>query len=562
MDEARVRTLTGLLRRRGIIRQAYEEYGGVTGLYDYGPVGGRLLRRVQDSWREHFLSLGDIIEIDTPTLTPHAVLEASGHVGAFADHASECSSCGSIERSDHLLEGIVSNPDALSGEQLDSAIAENKVRCPNCGHETWGAARPLNLMFATTIGAMRGGRSAFMRPETAQGMFTSFPTILRHFREQLPFGAIQIGKGYRNEISPRQGIIRLREFNMAELEYFIDGESSPLNELSDTLQVTLLPDPINGSEPVQNTIRAAVDDGTIRHATVGWFMQKSAEWLLSIGVDGNRMRFRQHEGDEMAHYATDCWDLELHGSYGWIECVGVAHRGCYDLLAHERATGGGEFRAWRQLEEPIEIDRDELVPIGSEIGPRFREKAGAVKTAIEALDSPKDTPFELLLEDGTSVTIEEEMVQIRRVQKTITGEWHTPHVIEPAFGLDRIIWHLLDHSLDITEKEGDPYSILRIHPSIAAFDCVVLPLHTKGEMVDYAERIMSIIHSTKGLHGYIDAFGKSIGRRYARADEIGVPWAITIDGQSLQDETVTLRRRDDQSQTRVEVGVLIEALTS
>ena len=220
----RLDRLSSMLRRRGFILPAFEIHGGVSGLYDFGPIGGRLRRRVKNQWLQHWAALGNVVEIDSPTLTPEPVLVASGHVGEFNDYMSECKACASIYRSDHLLEQHHPNPDALDSESLDQFLSQHQILCPGCNQHDWVPARPMNLMFSTKIGAMKGGRTGYMRPETAQGMFMLFPALYRHFRNRLPFGAMQSGKGYRNEISPRQGMIRLREFNMAELEYFIDPE--------------------------------------------------------------------------------------------------------------------------------------------------------------------------------------------------------------------------------------------------------------------------------------------------------------------------------------------------
>ena len=550
----RVNSLLSLLKRRGLIFPAFSIHGGVAGLFDYGPVGGRLLRKVQNQWREHWLSKGNIVEIDSPTITPHSVLEASGHVGAFNDHASECASCNAIFRSDHLVENLHPNPDSLQGDELDSIISNNEVSCPTCSGIKWLPSRPMNLMFPTRIGATGGGRLAYMRPETAQGMFLTYPMIQRHFRNKLPFGAIQIGKGYRNEISPRQGMIRQREFNMAELEYFIDPEIPTNHDLSawDNIHFQLIPDPKgNNSETIQITINDALEANIVRHPTVAAFMAETYDFLISIGADATKIRFRQHESDEMAHYATDCWDLEMFGSYGWIECVGIAHRGCYDLGAHEEATNSNELRAWREFAEPIEVDKMVTSPIGSVVGPTFRDQAGNVSEALLNLENPPDKfPFDLELSDGKIVTIEEEMVEIKQIQDTIRGEWFLPHVVEPAFGLDRIIWHVLDHAYEMTEKEGDEYLILHLTENVAPYELVVLPLFEKDGMAELAEQIRTKLLSFRGINVYYDG-SKSIGRRYARADEIGVPWAITIDHTSIDDGTVTIRRRDDQTQIRI-----------
>lgn len=562
-DGDRVNSLMSMLKRRGIIFPAFSIHGGIAGLFDYGPVGGRLLRKVQQQWREHWLSKGNIVEIDSPTITPESVLQASGHVSAFNDHASECNSCNAIFRSDHLVEEYHQNPDSLSGAELDSILSANTVSCPSCNNADWANSRPMNLMFSTKIGATRGGRQAYMRPETAQGMFLTFPMIQRHFRNRLPYGAIQIGKGYRNEISPRQGMIRQREFNMAELEYFIDPNVDATHDLSkwNGIDFQLIPDPENGEQKTINLdIGTALTKNIVRHPTVAMFMAETFDFLTNIGADPAKIRFRQHESDEMAHYASDCWDLEMHGSYGWIECVGIAHRGCYDLGAHEEATGTKELRAWRDFDEPIEVDKEVVSAIGSVVGPAFRQQAGQVTEALSKLETiPTTSPFELTLNDGNVVTIDDSMVEIVRIQETIRGEWFLPHVVEPAFGLDRIIWHLLDHGYEMTSKEGEEYLILHLSESVAPYEVVVLPLFEKDGMEEIGKELQSKLLEINGIGAYYDGT-RSIGRRYARADEIGVPWAVTVDYESLEDGTVTVRRRDDQSQIRISTDDLIRHL--
>ncbi len=566
VDEERVRTLMSSLKKRGVVYPAFEIYGGVAGLFDYGPVGARILRLVKEKWLEHWLSLGNIVEIDSPTITPISVLQASGHVGAFNDHAVQCALCNSVFRADHLLENVITNPDSLSSVELDEAISAHNISCPNCSKSNWHNATPMNLMFSTNVGPVGEGRQAFLRPETAQGMFTNFGTLYRHFRQRLPFGAVQIGKGYRNEISPRQGMIRQREFNMAELEFFIDPEAPVhINDLmKSTIDMHLIPDPGNDEQLIiQMSIASAIEKGIVRHPIVGKFMLQTYELLTQLGIDSERIRFRQHEQDEMAHYASDCWDCEIHGSYGWIECVGIAHRGCYDLQAHTDSSSSNDLKAWREFEEPITIDEIRWVPIQAKIGPSFRENAKAVIQALEDLEQvPESLPFELKLHNGNSVTIEEGMVESRRINQTIKGEWFTPHVIEPAFGIDRILWHILDHSFDRTEKEGEIYDILRLNEEVAPYNVVVLPLFNKDGMPEMANEIYNQLCSMKGIVPTIDAFGKSIGRRYARADEIGIPWAITVDPESISDRTVTVRRRDDQKQIRIDIEELCQSISS
>ncbi len=552
-ENGRLDRLTSMLRRRGIILPAFEIHGGVAGLYDFGPIGGRLRRRLVDTWLEHWTSHGDIVEIDSPTITPESVLVASGHVGEFNDYMSECSACNGAFRSDHLVDNFHPNPDILSPDELNQLIEKHSIQCPTCGAVDWNDARPMNLMFDTRIGAMKGGRTAYMRPETAQGMFMLYPALYRHFRNRLPFGAIQTGKGYRNEISPRQGMIRLREFNMAELEYFIDPEDAASHDFTrwSEIQFHLVPDPEFGP-PVQISPGDASNQSLIRHPTVAWFMARTWDFLVSVGIDPDKIRFRQHEGTEMAHYASDCWDAEIHGSYGWIECVGIAHRGCYDLAAHEKATGDKNLRAWRPYDEPKSVDKTVLSGIGSIIGPTFRDKAGAVHEALGKIEAPgPNGPFQLILDDGTTVNIESRMYEEKHIQTTEHGEWFLPHVVEPAFGIDRILWHILDHAFDESGKQdSDPYTVLRLNPQIAPIDVAILPLMEKDGLGDMAMEIHQDICSVRHLSSYYDGSG-SIGRRYARADEVGVPWAITVDHESLKDGTVTIRRRDDGAQIRI-----------
>ena len=543
---------------------SFEIYGGVSGLVDYGPVGATIKRRVVNSWIEHWGKVPNVVEIDSPTITPESVLVASGHVGEFNDKMSECKSCGGVFRSDHLLDGLHENPDTLDSSELDELILKRGVKCPSCDSQDWLDASSMSLMFQTSIGAMGGSRTAFMRPETAQGMFMLYPALYRHFRQRLPFGAMQTGKGYRNEISPRQGMIRLREFNMAELEYFIDPEEPPAVDLSRwERRIHMLPDP-DGPHPseVEVTIEEAFESGIVKHPTVAWFLAMTMHFLEDVGVEPSKVRFRQHASSEMAHYASDCWDCELSGEHGWIEVVGIANRTCHDLESHEKGSKSGLLKGWRSFENPVKESRGVLKPDGAVIGPAFRERASDVSAALSELkDLPERIPFTLSLADGTTVEIEEGMVTRVLEESTVSGEYFTPHVIEPAFGIDRIIWHILDHNYLESEKDGDEYTILTLEPSLAPYDVVVLPLFAKNGMDMMAREVLERITSISGIIAEIDT-SRSIGRRYARADEIGVPWAVTIDHQSLDDATVTVRRRDDQKQIRVDLDALIESINS
>ena len=552
-DTSRLERLSGILKRRGILLPAFEIHGGAKGLYDFGPVGGRLRNKVNQTWLNHWLSLGNIVEISCPTVTPYAVLEASGHVGEFSDFMTVCGSCEEASRADTLLESFHANPDTLTKDELQSVLNQSQPPCPACQAVEWTEITAQNLMFNTTIGAGSSGRPGFLRPETAQGMFTSFPSLYRHNRERLPFGAIQVGKGYRNEISPRQGMIRLREFNMAELEYFINPLEDAAHDFTPWSEqlISLIAD---GQGEIQMSFKDAVEQNVIRHATVGYFMAQTFDFLAKVGIDSQRLRFRQHEADEMAHYASDCWDAEILGSYGWVECVGIAHRGCYDLESHENATGR-TLRARREFSQPKVIETDGWTIDGAKAGPAFRALAGAVKTAVEVLPASTSFPHLLTLPNGEQVTVETEHVKRDQRTETITGEWYIPHVVEPAFGIDRIIWHILDHAYDETEKDGEQYTVMRLSEQVAPVDYCVFPLFEKDGMGELAQSIHKTLCSKPDLVSMYDSSG-SIGRRYARADEIGVPKCITVDHQSLEDKTVTIRDRDSGNQHRVHIDSL------
>ncbi len=562
-DEGRLERMSAMLRRRGVVLPAFDIYGGVSGLIDYGPVGASIRRRLTQKWVDHWLSHGDIVEIDSPTITPEAVLVASGHVGEFNDLMTECKGCGSVFRADHLVEHLHPNADSLNSDEIDKLLSTG-IECPSCSESAWTSAQPMNLMFSTKIGAMSAGRTAYMRPETAQGMFMLYPALYRHFRQKLPFGAIQTGKGYRNEISPRQGMIRLREFNMAELEYFIDPENPPIVDLNRRTEiVSLVPDPDGPhAGELRMSFGAALDAGIVRHPTVAWFLARTWDFLVEVGINPGKIRFRQHASTEMAHYAEDCWDCEIHGEHGWIECVGIANRTCHDLESHEAHSNTKSLRAWRQFDQPRSQTLDRLVPNGAVIGPTFRGEAGAVVAALEALtELPDSLPFELTLANGNSVSIDETMVERRIETVNVSGEWFTPHVIEPAFGIDRIIWHVLDHAYEEAEKEGEAYAYLRLSEGISNVDCVVLPLFDKDGMPELAREITSAINALPHSRADMDS-SKSIGRRYARADEIGIPWALTVDHTSLEDGSVTVRRRDDQLQVRAFVDEILARMTN
>jgi len=532
-----------LARRRGILWPSFEVHGKVAGFYDYGPAGTAIKRNVIEVWRRTFVVDGGLLEIDTPSVTPFEVFEASGHVKEFTDLMAKCGSCGSFQKVEGLLDGIHPNPGTLTEDDVGAVLAS--VECPDCGAIEWSASE-FNLMFSTAIGP-EAGRKGFLRPETAQGIFVNFSLLYRLARERMPFGVAQVGRGYRNEISPRQGPLRLREFNMAEIEFFVDPEESAYPPLADQLDVTFNLVPA-GSEPVVMTAGEAIAKGLVCSEHLMFFMARTATFLDTIGIDRGRLRFRQHEENEMAHYAADCWDAEIETSYGWIEVVGIADRSAYDLQAHMDHTGK-ELKAMRRLDEPVEKRVRKVVPVMRVLGRTFRSDAGIVADALGSSD-PDSADGTITIEvDGRTFEVPPDCYEVSDTVETVNVERFVPRVIEPSFGIDRIIYSALEHAYREEERDGESFTVLSLAPVIAPWKFGVFPLVSDDRIVDMAIDIDAALRCA-GIDTVYDAAG-SIGRRYARMDEIGTPFCITVDHDSLEDASVTIRSRDDRTQVRV-----------
>ena len=322
-----------LAKRRGILQPAYEPYGGVAGFLDYGPVGVRLRRKITELWREHFVLGFGALEIDSALIGPEPLFQASGHLSEFDDLLVECLECNKLYRADLLVEG----EDTLDRRVLANAVAGKK--CESCGGK-FDVPRPFNLMFSTSLGA---GRSTpgYLRPETAQGIFQAFPWLLRQNRGKLPLAAAQVGRAFRNEIAPRQGPLRLREFTQLELEhFFLPGAEPEIPKRLAKMEVRLVP--VNdgaGTETIADLVKKEV----IGSPLVASYIACAWKFITTCGVPAGKLRFRQHGKHEMAHYSNECWDGEVETSTGWVEVVGIAHRSDYDLKAHGKASSR-EFR--------------------------------------------------------------------------------------------------------------------------------------------------------------------------------------------------------------------------
>ncbi len=551
--------LLGLCKRRGFIWPSFEIYGGVAGMFDYGPLGCALRNNIVDVWRAIYKGREGFVEIDSETVNPREVFKASGHVDEFADLITYCTKCQAPFRADHLVKEFYDNPDVLSPAELDQAFIDHNVKCPECGGDL-GKVEEFNLMFKTNIGP-GSARIGYLRPETAQGIFVNFNNLYRYNREKLPLGVIQTGRGYRNEIAPRQGMIRMREFNMMEVELFVDPEDKdwPRFPKIENETITLVPN--TTCEPVTMTIKEAVDKGIIANRVLAYFVNTTKQFLIRLGIDPARLRFRQHLKDEMAHYAADCWDAEVLLSYGWMEITGIADRGCWDLSRHAQFSGA-ELTHFKKFDEPVEEEKDKVKANHRLLGPRFKAKAKDVAAAIESKEPSDIRDGKLTVTvDGETMELESELFEVVRVKEKVAGKRVIPHVIEPSCGLDRIFYSVLEHAYSYDEKED--YTVLRIRPEVAPIKVGVFPLMEKDGLDDLAREIYEELQMS-GLNSLYDGAG-TIGKRYARMDEVGTPYCITVDYEALEGDTkgtVTIRDRDSKAQKRIAVADIEKVIRS
>jgi glycyl-tRNA synthetase len=433
-QEVTLDEIVALCKRRGFIFQASEIYGGIANTYDYGHYGVLLKNNVKGEWwRAMLQERDDIVAIDSAIIQNPRVWEASGHLEGFTDPLVQClGECKRRWREDDLRE----------------AQPEGELKCPQCGGDL-SEPRRFNLMFETYLGPVQDDAAkAYLRPETAQGIFINFKNVLQFSRRKPPFGIAQIGKSFRNEITPGNFIFRTREFEQMEMEFFIPPSQA---------------------------------DAWHRR-----WMEIRMNWYVELGIRPDRLRLREHGADELSHYSLATSDVEYLFPIGWSELEGIANRGDYDLTQHSKFSG---------------------------------EK-------LEYFDQE-------------------------------SGESYVPHVVEPAAGVDRSLLAFMVDAYETEEVEGRKRTVLRLHPRLAPVKVAVLPLVSKAGMPEKARALY------EELRGRLPAEydeGGSIGRRYRRQDEIGTPWGITVDGQTMEDDTVTLRDRDSLEQVRVPVEGLGDEL--
>ncbi len=482
-------------KKKGFVFPSSEIYGGISGFFDYGPLGVELKNNLKQLWwRVHVHNRADIVGMDGSIILNPEVWIASGHASHFTDVLVECLKCHKRFRADQLVEEKTGmNVDGLPPEKLHKIIVEKGIKCPECGGEL-SEPKSFNLMFKTYVGPKQTKDSiVYLRPETAQAIFSEFKNIADTSRKKLPFGIAQIGKSFRNEISPRNFLFRCREFEQAEVEYFINerdlNNCEEFDNVRDYKVLALSEENQNNNlQEEETTIGELFDAGIIKSKWQGFWIAFEHNFLTNIiGLSYNKLRIRQHLSTERAHYSADTWDIEYKFPFGWKEIEGISNRTTFDIKNH------------------MEHSKKDL---------RFFDE--------------------------------------RYKEKVI------PYVVaEPSLGIDRLFLTTIFNSYYNDKKRGN--IVLKLKPLIAPIKVAVFPLvSNKKELMKYAKEIFNELNSE--FNAFFDKSG-SIGRRYARQDEIGTPYCVTIDFDSLKDNSVTLRFRDSTRQIRINRRKLIPKIS-
>jgi len=468
------------LERKGFIYPSFSLYGGLSGFFDLGPLGVKLKENVIKIFKETFLEneIAKIFEIETPLILPSIVLKASGHLDRFFDPITECKKCKSIYRADHLIEEELHiNVEGKNIDEINDIIQKNKLKC-KCGGEL-AQVKEFKLLFKTSVGARED--EVYLRPETAQNIFINFLNVANSMRAKLPFGIFQIGYSFRNEISPRQFLIRLREFTQMEIEFFFNPKKNyeEFNIiLNEKIPIYTREEQEKNSNKIEEmSIKELIEKQIIPNNIFGFFLFKELEFYTKLGIPRSSLRFRHLLKDETPFYSKANLDLEILFDFGWKEVVGNAYRTDYDLKQHSKFSN----------KEIFIVDENEKV---------------------------------------------------------------IPHVIEPSFGLDRTLYAIFYYSF----FKGDRgWNYFKFKPRVAPIKIAVFPLVNRDELPKVA---LNIYQDLKKSFDCIYEAKDSIGKRYARADEIGVIYCITVDYQTLEDNTVTIRNVEDTKQIRIPIEKL------
>lgn len=571
-----------LLNENQFIIPSYQLYGGVSGYQDYGVLGTVVKNRFLNEWRRFFLNGENIDEIETPTVVPHDLLKASGHVDRFTDFVLYDEN-GLCYRADHVVKKwmeenkpeLADKVDGWDQTMLELQINSHKIVEGEYDEKT-KKHKPVrvhkkNLMYEIPSPT---GDVDYLRPELAQGIFVNFRLVQQFLKKELPFGIAQVGKSFRKEISPTP-FTRMREFMQAEIEYFVDNKNKShpnfdaikdyeIPILSAKMQISGTSGTSGANKPIMVKIGEAVASKTICHQVMGYFLARIHQFAIRIGLNPGKIRFRQHQKNEMAHYASECWDLETKVLDGWLECVGCADRGDYDLQCH----GSMKLASRRQLDEPI-IEKKLVYKLDKgAIGKKYRDLTMGIVKYFEKLDDKELHKLRQTFENGKEMAyiyvddslciITGEMVEFLDEELKTEYEEFVPHVVEPSFGIDRLLYSIFEHSFypRLTDKKR---GVLGLPHTLAPYDISVLQLHNKPELIAMANKIKEMLKQNS-FAIYTDNSGVAIGRKYVRQDEIGVKFAITVDPGSLNDNMVTIRERDSMKQIRVPVEAILDVL--
>jgi glycyl-tRNA synthetase len=551
--------IVDLAARRGFFWPSYEIYGGLAGFYDLGPLGSLLKENIRKLWLDYFVFRHQdmVVLIETPVIAPEIVFKASGHVESFTDPIVTCSKCGKIYRADHLLEDILGiKVEGLRPEELTSIIREKGVKCPSCGGELEDV-RTFNLLFQTNVGPYKHD-VAYLRPEAAQGMFTSFKRVFNAMRYSLPLGIAQVGRVARNEISPRQGMVRLREFTIMEVEFFFDPEDAEEPDFSrfpEKLRILTADARSKGlDEVVVVRPEEAVAEGIVLNKWLAYWMSVAQAFAKELGLREDEILFEEKLPEERAHYSKQTFDqLVSISRWGWVEISGHAYRTDYDLSRHMQFSGE-DMTVYRELKKPKEVTKKSVV-IDQEL---LKEYFGSdTPRVLQALRRLSVEEVEKILSEGEVIVdgfkVPARVFRIEEVKEVVRGRRFIPHVVEPSFGAERLLLVVLDKAY---YEEGGRV-VLKLPPKLAPYKLAVFPLIPKEESLRTLARRIYHDAVKAGLTVIYDEDG-SIGRRYARVDEIGVPFAVTVDYQSLEDNTVTVRFRDSREQIRIKSDEVIK----
>jgi len=552
-----------LARRRGFFWQSYEIYGGAAGFATYGPLGAKLKQNIEKKLRELFVDKLGILEMESPIIAPGKVFEASGHVNHFKEPMVECLKCEKRFRADHLLQEFAkmseTETEKLSLKELKKAIGKHDIHCPECGG-AFGEPKLFLTMFKTTIGPYSEA-VAYGRPEAAQGIFVEFKRLYEMAREKLPFGVLQVGHALRNEISPRQGLIRLREFTIIDLEFFFDPEEPNCFLLetveNEKLRLFLAENKLRGSEEITEvTVKEALEKGHIKAVWQAVLMAYAKKLLMDLGVPAERQRFIEKLPWERAHYSLQSFDQQIYVErWGWVEVSGHAYRTDYDLKRHMEFSGE-DMQVFKEYEKPIEREQLVINPVMSKLGPVFNVEAAKVAEMLLKTEPKK-------VEDSIGKNgyymlgkykILPEHVEFEHRRVVERGRRFIPHVVEPSFGSDRLVYVALEYAYRVK----DDRAILSFPRDVTPIQVGVYPLVSKDGLPKKALELHGMLLN-EGFVAEYDEAG-SIGRRYARADEVGIPLGITVDYETLNDGTVTIRGRDSWKQVRAPIDDLPKLL--